>query len=155
MAAPKTQIAPNKLELLAWNYIQDCINNKKECSTPSGKVVRLSDRKIPTISYFLQIWIPIQGSPSICRATYYNWLKSDDVVKLDTIKNIEGMFNALAIDIVANEGKGIFFAKNKLGMSDKPTTPEEINAKIEPIEIVIRQDNRPQIIFANNEQETN
>jgi hypothetical protein len=151
MATPKTQIDPKELEVFAWSYIQDCMNHKKEQPTPSGKVVLISDRKIPTISYFLQIWIPIQGSPTICRATYYNWLNSQDNDKLDTIKKIEGLFNALATDIVANEGKGIFFAKNKLGMSDRPTSIEELNTKIEPIEVVVRYDNRPQIMFSDNE----
>jgi hypothetical protein len=37
----------------------------------------------------------------------------------DTIKAIDNDFNALARDIVANEGKGIFYAKNKLGMHDR------------------------------------
>jgi hypothetical protein len=37
----------------------------------------------------------------------------------NTIKSIDDQFNALATDIVANEGKGIFYAKNKLGMTDK------------------------------------
>jgi hypothetical protein len=32
------------------------------------------------------------------------------------------MFRALATDIVANEGKGIFYAKNYLGMTDKVQT---------------------------------
>ena len=35
----------------------------------------------------------------------------------DTIKSIDETFNALATDIVANEGRDIY-AKNKLGMSD-------------------------------------
>jgi hypothetical protein len=37
----------------------------------------------------------------------------------DTIKIIDDLFNSLARDIVANEGKGIFYAKNKLGMHDR------------------------------------
>jgi hypothetical protein len=37
----------------------------------------------------------------------------------DTIKSIDDDFKALAEDIVANEGKGIFYAKNRLGMHDK------------------------------------
>jgi hypothetical protein len=50
---------------------------------------------------------------------------------MDTIKNIEGMFTALATDIVANEGKGIFYAKNKLGMTDRPN--ELDNDKFKPL----------------------
>jgi hypothetical protein len=38
---------------------------------------------------------------------------------VETIKRIDELFKSLATDIVANEGKGIFYAKNRLGMSDK------------------------------------
>lgn len=113
------EITPEQLEQLAFQYIKECINNRREQATPSGKVVMIKDRHLPTIAYFLKIWLPIQGKPTLCRQTFYNWLKCEDISIMDTIKNIEGMFNALAIDIVANEGKGIFYAKNKLGMTDK------------------------------------
>ena len=120
MATPKTEITPTELEQLAWLYITECMNNTKEHPTASGKIALIRERHIPTISYFLKIWIPSKGKPTICRATYYNWLnQAEDTDKLDTIKNIEGIFEALAIDIVANECKGIFYAKNKLGMSDR------------------------------------
>lgn len=95
------------------------MNNKRENPTASGKVVLIKDRHLPTIDYFLKIWIPKQGKPTICRTTYYNWLNGNNTDKLNTIKRIEGVFIALAIDIVANEGKGIFYAKNKLGFTDK------------------------------------
>ena len=55
---------------------------------------------------------------------------------MDTIKNIEEAFNALATDIVANEGKGIFYAKNKLGMTDQ--RKEVANNNFRPIEIQIQ-----------------
>lgn len=132
MAAPKTQITPNEIEQLAYNYIIECIDNKKENPTASGKVVLIRDRHLPTIDYFLRIWIPKKGKPTICRTTYYNWLNGVDENKLNTIKNIEGMFKALAIDIVANEGKGIFYAKNKLGMTDKAQIEQ---TEIRPITI--------------------
>lgn len=119
MATPKTLITPEELELLSYKYIDECINNKKENPTASGRVVLIKDRQLPTIDYFLRIWIPRQGKPTICRATYYNWLNSNNENKLDTIRNIEGLFIALAIDIVANEGKGVFYAKNRLGFSEK------------------------------------
>ena len=35
------------------------------------------------------------------------------------IKKIDELFKSLAADIVANEGKGIFYAKNRLGMHDR------------------------------------
>jgi hypothetical protein len=110
---------PDQLLELAIQYCDECIANKKEQSTASGRVVLISKRHIPTISYFLQFWIPKFGIKSITRATYYNWLNGSDISKIDTIKRIEGLFNALTIDIIANEGTGIFYAKNKLGMSDK------------------------------------
>jgi hypothetical protein len=115
----KHEITPEQLEIFAWEYINECINNKKEQATASGKLVLISDRHLPTIAYFLKIWLPMKGKPTLCRSTYYNWLKSENQHVMDTIKNIEGMFTALAIDIVANEQKGIFYAKNKLGMTDK------------------------------------
>jgi hypothetical protein len=46
--------------------------------------------------------------------------------KCDTIKTIEGLFKALATDIVANEGKGIFYAKNRLGMTDRAMVESKI-----------------------------
>jgi hypothetical protein len=125
---PHHQIQPNELENLAWQYLQECIDNKKEHPTQSGKVVLVKDRHIPTIAYFLRVWLPLQGKPTLSRTTYYQWLKSEDIK--EHLQNIEEMFNALALDIVANEGKGIFFAKNKLGMSDR--TQIENNRDIEP-----------------------
>jgi hypothetical protein len=132
MATPKTLITPYEIEQLAYTYIDECINNKKENPTASGKVVLIKDRHIPTIDYFLRIWIVKKGKPTICRSTYYNWLNGGNEDKLNTIKNIEGMFRSLAIDIVANEQKGIFYAKNKLGMTDKAQIEQ---TEIKPITI--------------------
>lgn len=113
------EISPDQLEQLAWKYITECINNERQQATASGKIVLIKDRHLPTIAYFLRIWLPLKGKPTLSRSTYYNWLNSGDSKVVDTIKNIEHYFNALAIDIVANEGKGIFYAKNKLGMTDR------------------------------------
>ncbi|MFN6357638.1 MAG: hypothetical protein ACK4XL_02235 [Bacteroidota bacterium] len=124
MAAPKAEITYIELEKFAWDYIKECLNNTKQHPTASGKIALIKDRHIPTISYFLKIWLPMQGKPTISRSTYYNWLNTHDDAKLDTIKRIEGYFEALAIDIVANEGKGIFYAKNKLGMTDRQAETE-------------------------------
>jgi hypothetical protein len=126
------EITPEQLELFAWDYIQECINNKKEHPTASGKVVLIKERHLPTIAYFLKIWLPMKGKPTLSRATYYNWLKSEDIGVFDTIKNIEDMFTALATDIVANEGKGIFYAKNKLGMTDKAQSEMKIEQPLLP-----------------------
>ncbi len=136
MATPKTMIEPQELESLAWQYLTECLENTKLHPTASGKLVNIKDRHIPTISYFLKIWIPLKGSPTISRATFYNWVNNDkNPDKLDTIKRIEGLFEALAIDIVANEGKGIFYSKNKLNFSDK--TIVESKEQFKPIEIIL------------------
>jgi len=108
------------LEELAYIYIEECLSNTKEMISNRGDIVHISDRHIPTIDYFLRIWIPlVRKEKSIVRDTYYRWLNSDDELKSDTIKKIDNVFKCLAKDIVANEGKGIFYAKNALGMHDK------------------------------------
>jgi len=137
MATPKTQIDLIELENLAWQYLIECVNNTKQHPTASGKLVLISYRHLPTLSYFLKIWLPMKGKPSISRTTYYNWLnQSTDKEKLDTMLIIGQLFEALAIDIVANEGRGIFYAKNKLGMTDKIEQKNDENFK--PIELVVK-----------------
>ncbi|MBP9213836.1 MAG: hypothetical protein KBE91_07300 [Bacteroidia bacterium] len=139
MAKPKTDISLIHLEQMAYNYIKDCMKYQKEQATASGKIVKVLDRQIPTIDYFLRIWIPEQGEPTINRSTYYRWLNDEsNPEKCNTIKNIEQLFKALATDIVANEGKGIFYAKNRLGMTDRamitnPFVEQPLFNDIEPI----------------------
>jgi hypothetical protein len=108
-----------KLPDYADMYISECISHTKEVVTNSGKVMQVQDRHIPTVDYFLNIWLPLLKLESINRKTYYEWLKSEDKLKSNTIKRIDSLFKSLAVDIVANEGKGIFYAKNRLGMHDK------------------------------------
>ena len=112
---------PNHADL----YIIECLSHTKEVATGSGKIVKIQDRHIPTINYFLNIWLPLLKLETIARKTYYAWLKGDCELKSNTIKGIDDLFTALATDIVANEGKGIFYAKNKLGMSDKVESKNE------------------------------
>jgi hypothetical protein len=120
MAKPKTDISLQHLEQLAYTYIDECLMYKREHPTASGRIVQVLDRQIPTIDYFLRIWIPKKKMPTIHRSTYYRWLNDEiNIEKCDTIKSIEQLFKALATDIVANEGKGIFYAKNRLGMTDR------------------------------------
>jgi len=120
----KTKQFVDRLEQLAWDYIQECINNTKEILSNKGTKEDVKDRHIPTIDYFLNIWIPLNYSKkdTIKRSTYYRWLKWDNTYKQKTIFNIDVWFKSLAGDIVANEGKGIFYAKNKLGWTDKSST---------------------------------
>jgi hypothetical protein len=127
------------IELLpeyATMYIDICIGHTKEVVSGSGKVVKVEDRHIPTIAYFLNIWLPRNLGESISKSTYYNWLKEEDETKLDAIKKIDEEFKALAGDIVANEGKGIFYAKNKLGWSDRQVTESSLNVTGLPVNII-------------------
>jgi len=105
---------------LAEEYVNECLSNTKDFVTNKGEVIQIQDRHLPTIQYFLNIWIPlIKKDKTIGRTTYYEWLKSEDKIKQNTIKKIEDLFHSLSKDIVANEGKGIFYAKNCLGMHDR------------------------------------
>lgn len=117
----------------ARQYIKDCLNSTKEVATGSGKIVSVKERHIPTISFFLNIWLPNQIGDTIVRDTYYEWMKSENEIKSDTIKSIDELFKSLAGDIVANEGKGIFYAKNKLGWTDK--VQSDINANVSILSI--------------------
>lgn len=117
----------------ARKYIKDCLNSTKEVATGSGKIVSVKERHIPTISFFLNIWLPNQIGETIVRDTYYEWMKSENEIKSDTIKSIDELFKSLAGDIVANEGKGIFYAKNKLGWTDK--IQNDVNASVSILNI--------------------
>jgi hypothetical protein len=111
-----------KLPEYANQYIDICLEHTKEVATGSGKIVEQKERHIPTIAFFLNIWMPRNVGDTIARKTYYEWLKGNCEIKSNTIKKIDDLFLALAGDIVANEGKGIFYAKNKLGWTDKLQT---------------------------------
>lgn len=123
----KSQEFINELPIWADKYMNECVNKTKEVATGSGKIVNVRERNIPTIDYFLHIWLPIISGETISRDTYYRWLGSEDTDKSDTIKKIDAKFKALAADIVANEGKGIFYAKNKLGWTDKQIQDINLN----------------------------
>lgn len=122
MAAPneKPKAFVYQLFTLAETYIDECLTNTTE-EVSQGKVVKKLNRHIPTIDFFLRIWIPrnYDRSYTIKRMTYYRWLNWDNTEKQRVIHAIDEAFKALARDIVANEGKGIFYAKNRLGMHDR------------------------------------
>ena len=109
-----------QLFVLAETYIDECLTNTTE-EVSQGRIVKKLNRHIPTIDFFLRIWIPRNYSrrDTIKRQTYYRWLNWDNTEKQRVVKNIDEAFKALARDIVANEGKGIFYAKNRLGMHDR------------------------------------
>ena len=116
----KAQITHSELLEYAWDYINYCENYTIEKMSASGRVVQIKERKIPVISYFLKVWLPINKQATISRSTFYNWVSDD--TNLDT-KEVEGLFNSLTTDIIANalSTKGQFYAKNKLNWSDAPS----------------------------------
>jgi hypothetical protein len=138
----------NNLPQWAEEYIKVCLNHSKEVATGSGKIVNQKERHIPTIAFFLNIWLPFNKGDSINRKTYYEWLNSSNELRSNTIKSIDELFKSLAVDIVANEGKGIFYAKNKLGMTDRVESKNEnINKNIQ-VEVI-----KSDAPIANNEKD--
>ena len=118
MANNFQDIDAEKLMKLADAYCDDCILAVKEVATGKG-VQKIKERHIPTIDYFLYHWLRRNHFEFYKRANFYKAMKNENHPLVDTIKTIDELFNSLAADIVANEGKGIFYAKNKLGMTDK------------------------------------
>jgi len=119
MANNYRDIDANELLKLANDYCDYCIESTIEVVSGSGKIVDKKERHIPTTSYFLLHWLRRNNFDFYKRTNWYDALKDKDHPLSNTIKSIDDQFNALASDIVANEGKGIFYAKNKLGMTDK------------------------------------
>ena len=111
----------DKLKQIALEYCDECIDNYNEVATASGKVVKITNRCIPTIRYFLLHWLRRNHKDFyMLKVTqFYGAMKDENHPLSNTIKNIDEDFAALAEDIVANEGKGIFYAKNRLGMHDR------------------------------------
>ena len=133
MANQHKDIDVERLWELADEYVNNCIDSTKEIATGKG-VQDIKERHLPTINYFLLIWLKRNHFVFYKRSNWYDAKKNDAHPLSDTIKNIDEYFNALAVDIVANEGKGIFYAKNKLGMTDKKDVNEtgvkEVNINI-------------------------
>jgi hypothetical protein len=113
-------------KLLEWAdiYIDFCLNHSKEVATASG-VKLIKERHLPTINYFLMIWLPRQNFEFYKRASYYNILNDSKHPMHKAVRHIDEMFRALAADVVANEGKGIFYAKNLLGWTDRAKNEEK------------------------------
>ena len=118
MANKHRNIDKDELLQMAYNYCDYCIASTKEIATNSG-VKSVRERHIPTVSYFLLHWLRREHFDFYSRTNWYDAMKDETHPLSNTIKTIDNDFNALARDIVANEGKGIFYAKNKLGMHDR------------------------------------
>lgn len=119
MARPYKDIDKVKLLELAQSYIDNCEDHKQQQATAKGDIVDVKSRKIPTFKYFISFWLRKHHFDFYCRQHFHEALKLDDHPLSDTLKKIEDMFKSYAVDVVANEGKGIFYAKNFLGMTDK------------------------------------
>lgn len=118
MATKFKDIDPDELMQKAHEYCDYCIASTKEIATNSG-VKEVRERHIPTTSYFLLHYLRREQFDFYKRANWYDAQKNVNHPLSDTIKSIDDLFKTLARDIVANEGKGIFYAKNALGMHDK------------------------------------
>lgn len=109
------------LKEYALLYVDECENNRKETLANTGKVIRIKDRRNPTISYFLNIWLPknCKKNKAISRSTYLRWINWENTEKQRVIKEIDELFKAVQLDVVANEGKGFQYLKYKFGWTDK------------------------------------
>jgi len=121
MANKHRDIDIDELTKYSLEYCDECIENTNEVATSSGKILEIRNRHLPTIKYFLLHWLRREHPEfyMLKRTQFYEALKSDTHPLSNTIKALDEDFKALAEDIVANEGKGIFYAKNRLGMHDK------------------------------------
>ena len=126
------EIDQDRLLELAHEYCDYCINSKKEVATPRGPV-EVKERHLPTINYFMMHWLRKKDFDFYSRWNWWEILKRPDHPCHESVKHIDEMFRALATDVVANEGKGIFYAKNYLGMTDRIAT--ENNHNISEIKI--------------------
>lgn len=125
-------IDEEKLMDLAYAYCDDCMSGTKEVATGSGKIVSIRDRFVPTIDYFLHHWLRKHEFEFYTKMGLWK-VRQDPTHRYHDISNkIVDMFKALATDIVANEGKAIFYAKNALGMTDRAVTE---NTNIDTITI--------------------
>ena len=119
-------------------YCDECIGNTKQQMAASGKVVDVKHRHIPTIGYFLSHWLRQNDFEFYKRSNWYKAKSNPEHPLVDTIKEIDEVFKDLAIDIVANSqpSRGVFYAKNRLGMTDSQQ---------------VQTDGKIEIVFVDNE----
>jgi hypothetical protein len=125
MANTFRDIDKEELLKLAYQYCDSCIGATKEVPTMKG-AIDIKERRLPTISYFIEHYLRVNHFEFYKRSNWYDAMKNPNHPISDTIKKIDTLFEALAVDVVANEGKGIFYAKNKLGMTDKVDQKNEV-----------------------------
>jgi len=118
MANKHRDIDVDKLRKLAWEYVLECEDGTKQVATSTG-VKTIKERMIPDVRHFLRIWLRKHQFDFYQKTHYYRALNDEKHPLWDTIKGIDDDFKALGVHILANEGKGIFYGKNFLGMHDK------------------------------------
>ncbi len=111
----------------AFIYVDECEEKRKEQLSNKGDIVKIEDRKMPTIDYFLLYWLPknCKKNKTISRSTYFRWMNWENTYKQKVIKEIDSLFKSIQIDVVANEGKGLAYIKNKFGWADKTNNVNE------------------------------
>lgn len=129
MANNFRDIDKEQLLELAQKYIDECEAASKEVATGKG-VQAIKERKLPTIKYWVIQWLRKEGFDFYTREHVYAAMADETHPLSYTLKKIRESFDGVAEDIVANEGKGIFYAKNRLGMSDKVDTKNDGIQKI-------------------------
>lgn len=129
MANNYREIDKEKLLELAQKYIDECEAASKEVATGKG-VQSIKERKLPTIKYWVIQWLKKEGFDFYTREHVYAAIADETHPLSYTLKKIRQAFDGIAEDVVANEGKGIFYAKNRLGMSDKVDTKSDGIQKI-------------------------
>jgi hypothetical protein len=115
----------------AFMYIDECESKRKEQLSNKGDIVKIEDRKNPTIDYFLSVWLPknCKKNKTISRSTYYRWVKWNNTDKQKIITQIDDLISAVQKDVMANEGKGVQYLKYKFGWVDKSENKTEMNVK--------------------------
>ena len=129
MANNFRDIDKEQLLELAQKYIDECEAASKEVATGKG-VQAIKESKLPTIKYWVIQWLRKEGFDFYTREHVYAAMADETHPLSYTLKKIRESFDGVAEDIVANEGKGIFYAKNRLGMSDKVDTKNDGIQKI-------------------------
>lgn len=130
MARNKTYLS--NLFQYAVQYVDECESKRKEQLSNKGDIVKIEDRKNPTILYFLNVWLPknCKKNKAISRATYHRWINWENTEKQRVIKQIDALFKAVQLDVVSNEGKGIQYFKYLYEWTEK-TDNKNTNYNIE------------------------